>query len=167
MIKPKFLIILIFFINLNCFALTHPAQINPAENTSRFSELKNRINDETQSLIVRWQSIISLATEFPDRSGEELNRLIQNPLWFLRNAALLGLEKSRPQEALAAARKLLVDKALVVRSAAVQVLSGNLQVQTRDLLWQELFKNYNYRGSQSLWIRAQIVRVLSQNPLDH
>jgi hypothetical protein len=65
------------------------------------------------------------------------------------------------QVALEEARKLLQDKALVVRSAAVDVMAENLIEQDKQLLIQELNKPYNFNKKSSLWIRKQIVEKIS------
>jgi hypothetical protein len=35
------------------------------------------------------------------------------------------------------------------------------------MLWEELNQKYNFKGKQSLWIRHQIVEMLSVKPVDH
>ena len=83
----------------------------------------------------------------------------------MRNAALVALKEVNPAQSQKLAQKLLKDKALVVRSAAVTVLEANITPEVRDLLWDELNQSYNFKGSQSLWIRHQIVEVLAKKPM--
>ena len=82
----------------------------------------------------------------------------------MRNAALLTLEKYYPQKAQAAAQTLLTDKALVVRSAAVQVLGQQLDQKNRDLFWEQMNSPQNFRRKQSLWIRGQMLSLLAEKP---
>jgi HEAT repeat protein len=79
----------------------------------------------------------------------------------------VALAEYNNSEAQKLAKKMLKDKALVVRSAAVEVLQKDARPDVRDLLWQELAEKYNYRNNESLWIRSQIVEALSQKPSDH
>lgn len=85
----------------------------------------------------------------------------------MRNAALVALAEVNEPEAQKLAKKLLKDKALVVRSAAVDVLQKNPRPDVRDLLWEEMSQKYNFRNKESLWIRSQIVEALAQKPSDH
>lgn len=85
----------------------------------------------------------------------------------MRNAALVALAEFNNNEAQKLAKSLLKDKALVVRSAAVEVLQANPRPEVRDLLWEEMSEKHNFRNKESLWIRAQIVEALAQKPSDH
>ena len=59
------------------------------------------------------------------------------------------------------AQILLKDKALVVRSAAVDVLASRYNIENRNILADELSKPYNFSRKQSLWIRSKIFNIIA------
>ena len=117
---------------------------------------------------LRWRALASAARFKPQRAMGDLRRASMSADWYLRNASLVSLAEINPQEGRKLARSLVKDKALVVRSAAVDVLvKQGLANVDRDLLWEELHQDYNFKKSQSLWIRPQIVEALARFPLTH
>lgn len=135
-----------------------------AHKQSLIPELKNFARDEKQAMDLRWKSLSLLAALSPVQVVSELDYFINAKEWYMRNAALLIADKYFPDKGGAFARQLLKDKALVVRSAAVDVLSAKLQEVDRDLLWQESAEQRNYRHKKSLWIRAKIILALAKDP---
>jgi HEAT repeat protein len=113
---------------------------------------------------LRWRALTSAAMLRKDKSVPDLVKASQSSDWFMRNASLVGLVEFAPDQAVRVARNLVKDKALVVRSAAVDVLAKHGENAERDLLWAELKAAYNKRGNQSLWIRGQIVSELAKKP---
>lgn len=113
---------------------------------------------------LRWRALMLLTEIQPEEAMKDLLLATKSPDWYMRNAGLLGLQQTHPQKAADVAQRLVTDKALVVRSAAVDVLAQNMSPSVRNQLWQELFKRYNFRADKSLWIRPQIVKALSQMP---
>ncbi|MGE5086645.1 MAG: HEAT repeat domain-containing protein [Bacillota bacterium] len=122
---------------------------------------------DKQSMNVRWKALMGAAEALREKATPDLLKAGDHPQWFMRNAALVALSEVNPAQAEKLAQKLIKDKALVVRSAAVGVLEKNISPENRDLLWEELNQNYNFKNSQSLWIRHQIVEVLAKKPKDH
>lgn len=118
--------------------------------------------DDAASMDLRWKAITTAAL----LKGNSLKPQIQKALvakeWFVRNAALVALESMNRDEAKVWARKFLDDKALVVRSAAVETLARLEDRTAAALLWKKLSAKENFRGSQSLWIRKQITNALAQ-----
>lgn len=112
----------------------------------------------------RWKSVAALAEVAPQRAQRDYVTLIKSPEWFIRNAALLGLESVDPNQARTQALEMIRDPALVVRSAAVEVMGKSLSSQSRQVFWRELRKSYNFRGQESLWVRGQMLKFLSQDP---
>lgn len=121
---------------------------------------------ESQSMTLRWRALTAVAEVRGVEATDDLLKASSHSLWYMRNAALVALNEVNPSQGQILAKKLLKDKALVVRSAAVQALEKNLSPENRDLLWDELNKEYNFKNSESLWIRQQIVGTLSKKPLD-
>ncbi len=122
---------------------------------------------DAETMQTRWKALTLASALKSEQVLPELELSLQAPEWFMRNAALLSLEKYHPKRAKTAAVALLKDKALVVRSAAVQVLAKQMDAKTRDLFWEELNSPKNFRRKQSLWIRSQMLSSLAQNPESH
>jgi HEAT repeat protein len=122
---------------------------------------------ENQSMRLRWKALMAAADTRREKSTPDLLRASTDKQWFMRNASLVAMAEVNENEAQKLAKKLLKDKALVVRSAAVEVLQKNANAKTRDLLWEEMSQSHNFRNKESLWIRSQIVEALSQTPADY
>nr|BFD60244.1 hypothetical protein CKG001_23510 [Bdellovibrio sp. CKG001]BFD63662.1 hypothetical protein BdHM001_23430 [Bdellovibrio sp. HM001]BFD66163.1 hypothetical protein HAGR004_11850 [Bdellovibrio sp. HAGR004] len=120
---------------------------------------------DAQPMGLRWRALMAAAEARGAKATPDLVKAGANSQWFMRNAALIALSEVNPSEAEKLAKKLIKDKALVVRSAAVETLekSGSLD---RELLWEELNQDYNFKNRQSLWIRHQIVEALAKKPMD-
>ncbi len=114
---------------------------------------------------IRWSAIQKISVDYPDQAEAILLKAVTQPEWYMKNAALIGLEQIKSKKLMDAAERLISDPALVVRSMAVNVLSQNQTTETRKLFWSELKKKYNFKRSQSLWIRYQILEHLAENPL--
>lgn len=122
---------------------------------------------EDQSMRLRWRALMMAAEGRREKSTPDLLKASIHKQWFMRNAALVALAEVNEPEAQKLAKKLLKDKALVVRSAAVDVLQKSPRPEVRDLLWEEMNQKYNFRNQESLWIRSQIVEALATKPADH
>jgi HEAT repeat protein len=147
----------------------------PAENRrSLIHELGDKHYDsfialafsDAQSMSVRWRALTAAAESRREKATGDLVKAGGDKTWYMRNAALVALQEVNPSEGEVLAKKLLKDKALVVRSAAVTALEKSTNQDTRELLWDELNQGYNFKNTQSLWIRQQIVGVLGKKPLD-
>lgn len=132
-----------------------------------FKKLSQIAFADDQSMTMRWRALVSLADMTSEKALPLLKKAAASDKWFMRNAALVAMEQSHPLQAEVWARKLLKDKALVVRSAAVQTLQKFGSEENRDLLWAEMDEKYNFRKDTSLWIRSQIVEGLGQKPESH
>lgn len=115
-------------------------------------------------MALRWKALVSGAQSKGKGSTADLLKAGKSKEWYMRNAALVALSEVNPAQGERLALELVQDKALVVRSAAVDVLQKNVTADVRDLLWRELEKSYNYKSKQSLWIRSQIVGALATKP---
>jgi hypothetical protein len=128
-----------------------------------YSSFINIAFNESQGMGLRWRALIAAAELNGEKALGDLKKAGDHSVWFMRNAALVALSEVSPSEAKLLAKKLIKDKALVVRSAALEVLQKNQSEDVRELLWKELEQKYNFKGAQSLWIRHQIVEVLAES----
>ncbi len=133
----------------------------------QFKKISEVAFNDKQNMRTRWAALITLAEANSEKALPQLIKASEGKEWFMRNASLVALSGSQPQKAQEVARKLLSDKALVVRSAAVDILAQHPSSENRDLLWAELDKAYNFRHEEGLWIRRQIVSLLAAKPLGH
>jgi len=138
-----------------------------AKGSELYPQLVQMAFSEAQPMSVRWKALIAMGEARGEQATEDLMKASKHAQWFMRNAALVALETANPKQAISLAMTLIKDKALVVRSAAVETLRKNATPEARDLLWDELNQQYNFKINQSLWIRPQIVEVLAQNPQNH
>lgn len=135
-------------------------------------ERKSEIGSGLEGLIfnreaefgLRWKAVMLFAELEKGKSTNVLDRALQSSEWFLRNAALTAYQAAAPSKAGGIALKMLDDRALVVRSAAIDILERNLGTEAREALWGEIDLPRNFRQKQSLWIRPQILRALAIDP---
>lgn len=110
----------------------------------------------------RWSSLVK-AAEFADKQQlEEIKKFSADKDWYMRNAAIVALNKVNRDAAIAEARKLLTDKSLVVRSAAVEIVAQRMNLENKKALTEEVDKGYNFNKKSSLWIRMQILQKISE-----
>lgn len=143
-------------------ATTSNSNVNPEIN---FEEQYKVAKNPALSMATRWKALLQ-ASDVAE--GEQFNKILsftKDKDWYMRNAALVALDKMGSDLVYDKAKELINDKALVVRSAAADILM-RLQnsADVRRIFSKELSKNYNFNGKSSLWIRPQIMRYLTQKP---
>lgn len=148
--------------------LTLPGENRLAVAQSRRDDmikpLEEMIFNREAEFGLRWKAVMLFGQLQKAKAAKTLDRALKSSEWFIRNAALLAYAEAVPDKAAAVALTMLKDKALVIRSAAIDVLEHGLDTSTRETLWSELDEPRNFRKKQSLWIRPQILRVLAQGP---
>lgn len=118
-----------------------------------------------RSMPDRWKALMALVQKNEKQSLPLLQKALASNEWFMVNAGLVGMKTVNPELAHLHALKLLDHKALVVRSAAIQSLKTPQKIQERELLWEHLDSQHNFRKTQSLWVRAEILSRLGEKPL--
>ena len=154
----KKIVLLVCLISINCFALI------PKENSQTFSAQMNRAKNTALPMSQRWDALIQ-ASELAE--GDQIKEVLafsKNKDWYMRNALLVALDKAGNDLVYDKAKDLVSDKALVVRSAAVEVLNRLESAEVRKILLDEVSKNYNFVNGKSLWIRSQIMKSMVKNP---
>jgi hypothetical protein len=117
--------------------------------------------DPSRPYDIRWRAVVSMAWLGGKESIVDLEKALDNPDWFMRDAGLKGMEKIDKAKTSEWAKKLLGDPALVVRSAAVQIIQEMHDTTAESALWEKINAPENFRGEQSLFIRRQILSALS------
>jgi hypothetical protein len=143
------------------------AHIASQQGLRFYQELIQVSFSEKQPMSSRWKALTLAAQVGQKKSLPELQKASGHSAWFMRNAALLAMYEVDKEAAYDLAKVLIKDKALVVRSAAVDVLAKYNKPAVRDLFWEEVYQDYNKKKNQSLWIRGQILNHLSRSPEAH
>lgn len=131
-----------------------------------YSDLKKISFSDEFSMGTRWQGLIAMSEIGGREALDDLSRAYVSKDWYMRNAALIAVKNINNEVSERWALSLMKDRALVVRSAAVKVISESSLAKHRKLFWQELQASYNFKQQQSLWIRYEILQSLAKNPLD-
>ncbi len=129
-----------------------------------YSKVVDVAFDVQKPMSLRWKALM-LASDLGKKSAyQDLLKASRSKEWFMRNAALVALKDQDDELSFQVAKKLIQDRALVVRSAAVEVVAQSSDAGARTLLWEELNKKYNFKNTSSLWIRSQIAEALANRP---
>jgi HEAT repeat protein len=132
------------------------------QGTSGYHNLVSIMFNESEAMEVRWRAVTAIGRIAREASMPDLVKSLHSPDWFMRNAGLISIAQIDQTQGVTWARRLLNDKALVVRSAAVDTLAKLNDKTSLQLLWNRLYAKENYRGDQSLFIRRQIVETLAR-----
>ena len=126
-----------------------------------YRNLVKIMEDEKQPMELRWRAVTAIGRIGGSESRPEIEKALKSREWYLRNAGLVALSNIDRESASSWARKLLSDKALMVRVAAVETLAGMRDPSSNNLLWEKLYAPENFKGKQSLFIRRKIVESLA------
>ncbi len=129
-----------------------------------FQSLKNQLEQKKSTLEQRWQALQKMADLGSDQAWNQIRKSAKDARWDVRNASLIAAEKLGAEKASILVKDLLQDKALIVRSAAVDVATRLNRQELREDLWKEFYRPANFRNGQSLWIRDQIAEFLILHP---
>lgn len=154
----KALSILVFLFSVNVWSYVQN------ENEQNFSSQIARAKNQALPMAQRWDALIKSAEAADGKQIQQVLAFAKSKDWYMRNALLVALDKMGTDLVYDKAKALVSDKALVVRSAAVDILTRLESQEVRDLLAKELNRNYNFVGKKSLWIRAQIMKNLVKKP---
>ncbi len=154
----KALSILVFLFSVNVWSYVQN------ENEQNFSTQIARAKNQALPMAQRWDALIKSAEAADGKQIQQVLEFAKSKDWYMRNALLVALDKMGTDLVYDKAKVLVSDKALVVRSAAVDILTRLESQEVRDLLAKELNRNYNFVGKKSLWIRAQIMKNLVKKP---
>ncbi len=134
----------------------------PKLEEKSFQSLLQTASNRQLSMTDRWQSLVRAGQIAKSDEISKIQEFAKSSDWYMRNASLVALESINLSYGMDQAKILIQDKALVVRSAAVTMLSKKNTLEIRQLLAAELSKPYNFSGKQSLWIRSQIMQQMAK-----
>lgn len=133
-----------------------------AQGDGGYRNLVSLMFDKSEPMQVRWKAVTASGRIGGEKSRGQLERALKSDEWFMRNAALVAMMQLDRPTGVSWARRLMNDKALVVRSAAVDAIAQAGDVASAPLLWEKLYAKENYKSGQSLFIRRRIVETLSR-----
>lgn len=117
--------------------------------------------NEQEAMGIRWRSFMMLVQKSPVAAISAIEKASRSSVWYMRNASLVASSQVSPELALQLGQKLIKDKAMVVRAAAVQALAESRDPEKAlPLLFEEMFAKHNFRKGQSLWIRGKIAEAI-------
>lgn len=154
----KALSLLVFLFSVNVWSYVQ------SENDQSFTTQIARAKNQSLPMAQRWDALIKSAEDADGTQIKQVLEFAKSKDWYMRNALLVALDKVGTDLVYDKAKVLVSDKALVVRSAAVDILTRLESQEVRELLAKELNRNYNFVGKKSLWIRAQIMKNLVKKP---
>ena len=132
------------------------------EPKATYQLLSQTAFDQTQNLQLRWRAITTMGPLDAGYFEKDLEKALKNKEWFIRNAALIAILNEPHDVAVKWSTELLKDPALMVRTQAVRNLVGLEAKEAEGLLWQQIWDKKNFRGQESLWIRAHIAEALAR-----
>lgn len=118
--------------------------------------------NKRESLQTRWRALTTMGRLDPAMFAKEIDRALVSPEWFMRNAALIALLSGERPKAVEWSLKLLKDPALIVRTQAVRNLIALNARESESELWAVLYDRRNFKGRESLWIRAHAAEALAK-----
>ncbi len=123
--------------------------------------LKIAFTKEPIDLGHRWRATTALAKLYPNSAG--VKRALRHKDWYMRNAALLGLSEVKGPSAIDwSIRFLRNDASLIVRSAAVDILTKKATRRAKEALRQNINNKLNFRKGKPLWVRKNILQAVYQ-----
>lgn len=117
--------------------------------------------DENMTMDIRWRAVTAVGRIGRRESLPEIERALRHNDWFMRNAGLVALARIDRNAAIDWAHRLVSDKALVVRAAAVETMADLRDTSAVPVLWKKLNAPENFHRNQSLFIRRRIVEALA------
>lgn len=129
---------------------------------SVYEQLAKTAFDTNQNLQIRWRAITTMGPLNAHHFQRDLEKALKSKEWFLRNAGLIAILSAPRDVALKWSMDLLKDSSLMVRTQAVRNLVGLDAREAEAVLWGEMWDKKNFRGSESLWIRAHIAEALAR-----
>lgn len=131
-------------------------------DTPTIDRLVKVAKDAALPLDVRWKSIMALGFLEGQNFNPKYMSLVGSKEWFVKNGLLIAMNENNHPQRFEAAKKLVKDPSLIVRSSAFDILMQ--ESSHRDLLWEELFSAQNIKKKRSLWVRPKIINYMAQNP---
>lgn len=116
--------------------------------------------DVSASWQSRWIAAMALGRLGEAKAWKTLKAGLKDPLFLIRMASVQALGNTKDPSVAPIVRKVLNDKAMVVRSVVVDTLARLRDTHSVEALMEELHLERNFHRGQSLWIREKILEAL-------
>ncbi len=126
--------------------------------------LKQWAFNKDKELSMRWRALVLAAKIGGESVKMDIDLASRSSEWYMRSAAISAAQFISEHDSIFIARRLIKDKALVVRSAAVDIIGSSQDPKDREILWKVIDDSQNKRKGQSLWVRSQSLKYLILNP---
>ena len=133
-----------------------------AQGPQGYKNLRDIMFGRDSKIDSRWRATMALGRIGGRYSLPELERASKASVWELRSASLIAVSRIDRATASKWSRRLLQDKALLVRLTAVETLETVGDRTAIPELWAQLDSRQNFKGSRSLFIRRRIVEALTK-----
>jgi len=133
-----------------------------AQGPQGYKNLRDIMFGRDSKIDSRWRATMALGRIGGRYSLPELERASKASVWELRSAALIAVSRIDRATAAKWSRRLLKDKALLVRLTAVETLEAVGDRTAIPELWAQLESRQNFKGTRSLFIRRRIVEALTK-----
>lgn len=140
---------------------------SPSQQLEYHQNLKATAFSQKASLSERWSAIQEMARADLEGFKPDLKKALVAKEWFIRNAALVAIQKGDQGFVRKWSEKLLFDKALVVRTQAIKNLLEIKSKESSAVIVKALNHKINFRGDYSLWIRPYLAQALVVTPPDN
>ena len=137
-------------------------QMESRYGTKALPPLLRILQSEAEKDELRWASLFGVARFAGKRSYGLLKKYAEHKSWLMRDASLRVMAALGAQELRPTVERALKDKALVVRTTAVDVIGHMKLKASAPLLVEALFDPANYRKDHPLWIHGHILQVLRE-----
>jgi len=127
-----------------------------------FKFLSQTAFDKKEALQTRWRAITTMGRLDAALFRKQIDQALTSGEWFVRNAGLIALLSDDRSRAIQWSQSMLRDSALMVRTQAVRNLLALNARESEPALWAALYDRSNYKGRESLWIRAHVAETLAK-----
>ena len=126
-------------LGLILFSVSLQAAIPKLEQKD-FSSLLQAAGNRQLSLTDRWQSLVRAGQIAKPEEIAKIQEFAKSGGWYMRNASLVALESVNLSYGMDQAKILIQDKALVVRSAAITMLSKKKYFRSTPIISSRTFE---------------------------
>lgn len=123
---------------------------------SSFAKLHTQILNEKEADEIRFKAVFNIVEADKSKSIQVLRKLFTHRNWILRDAAIKNAARIKSIELIPEIEGRLTDKALVVRTTAVDALSYLEAKQSLPKLLECKKSALNFSNGKPLWIHSHL-----------
>lgn len=137
-------------------------KLSQKHGNAAFHAAQKIANADTTPDAMRWRCLFGAARVAGKNALPWLDQMAHHKHWLIRDASLKAMAALGATESKESLERALKDKALVVRTTAVDAI-GHLTLRASGpVLVEALFDPINYRGEKALWIHKHILFTIEK-----